>query len=109
MSKWEFEEKDFRVLEGLKIFNPSDAVEITNAKLKKWLSEGKRVYGCFDEGFWAWGEKPGNHDELTALLIQIEELPKKKCEHKDWDMNAGYLQCHKCRKRLRPTGFEVIE
>lgn len=91
---------------------PLLSAELANAKLER---EGVRVYGQKDdeEGCgWTMDEESG-HPWAThhALLIGIEELPKKECEHEGYEAKTEFsngvitsrvFACKHCGVKLKP-------
>lgn len=90
------------------------AAEITQSIFEAWLKEhGKVVYGenSLNEGF-VWSEDTHPLDTHTALLINIQEIEKKKheCQPKYLETNSDYenqMTCA-CGKKLR-VKYEAVE
>lgn len=94
-----------------------DLANIANAKLQR---EGKVVYGWpidiekSSHKMWS-SELDVYTDEAThrALLINIEELPKKNCEHVGYiagdEYEGHFFECEKCGKTLKPTAWSVCD
>lgn len=86
---------DAREKEGWQLVNVKDAQVVYGE-----LIDGK--FESFDEQ-----EKPNDFDTHRALLINIEELPKKPCKHEPITYTAGYdsdwtkPECKHCGKKLK--------
>jgi hypothetical protein len=93
---------------------PSDCAEFANRILEE---RGVRVSGHKTrEGDWVMESEPYYSDAYQALLVCIEELPKKECEHDPQvfiskDMESWYLagkpkpdfKCKHCGIKLKAT------
>jgi hypothetical protein len=97
------------------------AADEANRILTEWIEKnGVRVYGVIDPAEergkdFIMGTKNDKHDTHQAILINIEEIEKKPCEHEP--TITSYLGtydtikpvCLYCGKKLRPTRWEVVE
>lgn len=104
-----FKPEDFLDLDS-KAHWLSDISDIANAKLER---EGVRVYGD-DTQLYSWTSQKLPKDTHQALLVGIEELPKKEHVHSP-DLlkmfNEYSLQnsiCHRCGVKLKAK-WEIAE
>lgn len=104
-------------------FNPNDfldkqsAANIANAKLELWLKSAVKVYGASGDGepvTW-YADHYGLTKNITnthsALLIGIEKLEKKVCEHLTLQYNTNNplntVKCVGCGAKLKATWSEI--
>lgn len=91
----------------------------TLAKLSNFFlyQRGVRVYGSDKRPLDGWNEKTYESTTHQALLINIEELPKKECEHKNiiavgmpdelsksgpyFELKQPRIDCVDCGKELK--------
>lgn len=73
-----FTKSDFHVPTISKLLTPNEAVQMANAKVKQWLSEQKKMYGCTtDDGdveIWALTKDRGEVDTHIITIAEIREL-----------------------------------
>lgn len=94
------------------------AAKIANAKLDKWFEQSVKVYGGPD-GQWSavqrdekkYGLISSNfvNDTHVGLLIDIQPIYKKKCEHEpepDASLNSKFV-CYKCGANLKAKWSEL--
>lgn len=97
-----------------------DCAVTANAKLNDWLKSAVRVYGSANHNgaIFNWETFDGDDGENThqALLVCVEELPKKYCEHEirmhlglSSDAQDFWADCKKCGIKLQPTGWKAVE
>ncbi len=118
--KLEFIRDDFHVY-GWTGIDAGSAVKVAQARFDAWLSEQVRVYGRQDsDGYWfISNNQPAINVDLpdthTALLVCIEEIQKKVCEHRpfvEYDSRFGMTlgsipECKDCGVKLKmPTKWE---
>lgn len=97
------------------------AANIANDKLDEWLKSAVKVYGRH-KGDWLFSESLiGQDDTHTALLIDIKEIEKHKCEHEkivihvDGHITSGLVSsdfltkwhCYHCGAKLKATWSEA--
>lgn len=80
---------------------------------EEWLKKnGKAVYASLDINGHFWSMTKHTTDSHQALLVCIEEIEKKPCEHKNWRDQMGRdmrrYSCEDCGAKIRPIKFEVI-
>jgi hypothetical protein len=125
MSKLKFTPEDFAPCASLILKDADElAAKICNAKLEQWISEQPVVYGKLDYRMHSFcGDidlkyyKDGSSATHTARLCFIEEMPKKKCEHRAKEAiftveqhgSFNWLQpvCAKCGVNIKATWSEV--
>lgn len=110
-----FTETDFTVAKN--IYNcvtwvpPFWAAQVANNKFNEWLEKSSQtVYICDKELKTVHFVEPVDATH-KGLLICVEELPKKECEHDNahsLNNNPFYWSCQDCGKMLR-IKFEVVE
>lgn len=75
-------------------------------------ANAKRVYNWTNANSPDWHLNKGFSNEPThqALLLEIEEIEKKKCEHiAVCNDRTGYIiRCGGCYKWIEPSGWKVI-
>jgi hypothetical protein len=108
-----FEAKDFEkcILVSDFSHNPYKKFAIMcNERLER---EGVRVFGVVPPGeeklFWF--QNNSEPDTHTAILINIQPIEKKECEHGEVNREHGQIvyRCGFCKERVRPrNGWEVI-
>jgi hypothetical protein len=88
MSKpFKFEPSDFMSAKGPsgRFVRFEDAAAIANAKLASWLASAPVMHGRISpDGDWefeSFTDERAGVDTHRALLVDIQELPKKECEH----------------------------
>lgn len=101
----DFDSFDLSVGEGI---GPHHAAELANEKLQR---EGVVVYGSKNYPLWSTRNDMPKTDTHRALLINIEEIEKKHCEHEPARNVAGNYEpaCYKCNVKLKPTGWEEVK
>lgn len=109
-----FSAEDFDVL---KQWSSAELAIMCNQKLQR---EGVVVYGYHDKEYplgkgWLFDSLetvPGEYDTHKALLVCIEHIVRKPCNHEAKIMvgtdNVYVDECIHCSKRLKPTGWEVV-
>lgn len=101
------------------VLDSESAATAANDKLTEWIEKnGVRVYGVIDpaEVDFIMGTKNDSTDTHRGILICVEELTKKICEHVPaWDavsIGGPYVQtfykCSKCGVKLKAK-WEVVE
>ncbi len=99
-----------------------EAAQNAQARFDAWLSEQVRVHWSKrkleDSDVYLCSTEVESGDDMTALLVCIEELPKKPCEHRPFvgydsrfGMTLGSIpECKDCGVKLKmPTKWEVSE
>lgn len=126
MTKLIFTPEDFPTLS---LINQVLAPSLANKKLEKYIAEhGVPVTGSSrGDGEWTFGDCHNSH---TAVVINIEERPKRECEHEpnleiaeafmrfehelnicahlDQASRSLILICKHCRVKLKPTKWEAV-
>jgi hypothetical protein len=103
-----FSASDFR---GMESGDWEYVADLANRKLQR---DAKVVYGKVNHNdvIFEWSSFNYDLPETThrALLICIEELPKKECEHEIHNTVApilnGKAACWKCGVTIEPTGWK---
>lgn len=89
----------------------SAIVYFANKKLTEWIEKnGVRVYICEGKLKTVHFVEPVDATH-QAILIDIQEIMKKPCEHEPARNVAGNYEpaCYKCNVKLKPTGWEVAD
>lgn len=73
-----FTAEDFYDCDSVGTCAADEVAEIANAKIESML--GPVVYG-HGQGTDYWDTKQREDDAATAILFNIQELPKKECDH----------------------------
>ena len=103
-----FSASDFDIL---KQWSSAELAIMCNQKLAR---ESKVVYGLkstkLDDQFY-FSESKDDADTHRALLVCVEEIECKPCEHDVvcHDLAHQSFVCRKCNKDMKPTGWEVVE
>lgn len=101
----------------VKMVNTFSCADSANAKLNSWLKSAVRVYGFKSDvhGF-LFSYDRNDKDTHQALLVCVEELLKKECEHEirmhlglSNDSQDYWADCKKCGVKLAPTGWKAVE
>ncbi len=85
--------------------------EIANTKLKEWLDKNSQTVYICDKNLKTIHFVEPVDATHKGLLICVEELPKKECEHNNAHSLSNkpfYWSCQDCGKMLR-IKFEVVE
>lgn len=110
-----FKPEDF----PLSALSPAQGLPGASAKqaqevFEKWLKEnGKVVYGIPESNFNRWQTFTSSDDTHTGLLIMVEEIKPKECEHKEIlpviiNATGTHSKCADCGKNMR-IKWEVVE
>lgn len=97
-------------------FKPSDFKDIVllddmarhaNELLAAHVRKLPKLYGCYDEGFWAYGEDRNDKDTSLAIIWSIEPI-KQECEEHEPNIGGPNPRCIHCAAPLRAK-WEVVE
>lgn len=104
--KLEFTEDDFNITN----FTSHRIATLANERLQEMLAESIVLYGNPRSDFWT--TKHLKHDQYTALLVNVEPIKPKECEHyiepcMSMEADQGW-RCKKCKKKIKVL-FEVVE
>ena len=84
--KWKFAAEDFIIMTTndslFSVYSPQNMADQSNAKLEKLFADAVRVTGPTPRAKKPlWSEDESSEDTHQALLICVEPLEKKECEH----------------------------
>lgn len=116
---WKFTPIDFLNFEHTNLSLMENAAIIANAKLEAWRQKATVVFTSeFDQVVWYKAIPTGfRRPTHRALLIDIEPIEKKPCEHRVPDYHAEYVDkelrvthvtCKHCGVKLKAT-WEAAE
>lgn len=94
----------------------TDAADVANALFKEWVDSCEVVRGQNNADHKLWCTE-FNDAPYTARIFDIKEI-ESECSHeiKNYEpilykdkWPAPQFRCNKCGKKLKPTGWEVVE
>lgn len=91
--------------EAMDAWRPETLAQHCNAKLAR---EAKVVYGQVVHGEFLWNHTSEYGDTHRALLICVEEIERKPCEHEP-KVYSTRIVCAKCDKEIKPVCWGVVD
>ncbi len=110
-----FSAEDFEnYINAVGVHNQVSAKMVADIAEGKLQREAKVVYGLQNAALsdMYFSLSKDDADTHRALLICVEEIERKSCEHVEIKVNINpginYFECTKCGARLKPTAWEVV-